>query len=55
MTDREARLLSIIRQSKDPAALMAAAAEAITVCLQQPAPCESPCPADPASDAETSP
>ena len=53
MTEREAKLLSIIRGSSDPAALMLVAAQAITACLQQPEPCGSPCPADPVSAAET--
>ena len=53
MTEQEAKLLSIIRGSRDPAALMLVAAQAITVCLQQPEPCGSPCPAAPASAAET--
>lgn len=53
MTEQEEKLLSIIRGSSDPAALMLVAAQAITACLQQPEPCGSPCPAAPASAAET--
>ena len=53
MTDQERELLTIIRRSRDPAALMLVAAEAITACLQQPGPSGSPCPAAPASADET--
>ena len=53
MSKNELRLLSIIRESKDPAAVLAAAMEAVTACLQQPEPCGAPSPADPASAAET--
>jgi len=45
MTDRERELLTIIRGSRDPAALMLVAAEAITACLRPPGPFESPSPA----------
>ena len=55
MTSREERLLSIIRSSRDPAALLVIAAQAIIACQQPPAPCGSPCPADPASADETNP
>lgn len=55
MTEREMRLLKIIREGNDPAALMAVALEAITACLRQPGPSESPCPAAPVSAAETNP
>lgn len=53
MSENELRLLSIIRDSKDPAAVLAAAMEAVTACLQQPEPCGVPSPADPASAAGT--
>lgn len=53
MTNREKELLAIIRGSRDPAALMLVAAQAITSCLRLPEPCGSPCPADPASADET--
>ena len=53
MSENELRLLSIIRQSKDPAAVLVAAMEAVTVCLRQPEPCGAPSPADPASAAGT--
>lgn len=55
MTEREEQLLKIIREGKDPSALMAAALDAITACLRQPGPSESPCPAAPVSAAETNP
>lgn len=55
MTEKESQLLAIIRGSKDPAALLAVAAQAITVCQRPPAPSGSPCPAAPASDAGTDP
>lgn len=45
MTEKESQLLAIIRGSKDPAALLAVAAQAITVCQRPPAPSESPYPA----------
>ena len=45
MTDRERELLTIIRGSRDPAALMLVAAEAITACLRPPGLSESPSPA----------
>lgn len=51
MTDRERELLTIIRGSRDPAALMLVAAEAITACLRPPEQSESPFPAAPASAA----
>ena len=44
MSKNELRLLSIIRESKDPAAVLAAAMEAVTACLQQPEPCGAPSP-----------
>ena len=53
MTEQEMQLLTIIRGSKDPAALMLVAAQAITSCLRLPERSESPCPADPASADET--
>lgn len=53
MSESELRLLSIIRKSKDPSAVLAAAMEAVTACLQQPEPCGSPSPADPVSVAGT--
>lgn len=53
MSKNELRLLSIIRESKDPATVLAAAMEAVTACLQQPEPCGSPSPADPVSAAGT--
>lgn len=53
MSENELRLLSIIRQSKDPEAVLVAAMEAVTVCLRQPEPCGAPSPADPASAAGT--
>lgn len=55
MTEREMRLLKIIREGEDPAALMAVALDAITACLRQPGPSEAPCPAAPASACETDP
>lgn len=55
MTSREEQLLSIIRGSKDPAALLAVAAQIIIACQQPPAPCGSPCPAAPVSADETNP
>lgn len=51
MSENELRLLSIIRESKDPAAVLTAAMEAVTACLQQPEPYGSPSPAAPALDA----
>ena len=53
VSENELRLLSIIRASKDPAAVLAAAMKAVTACLQQPEPCGAPSPADPASAAGT--
>lgn len=53
MSENELRLLSIIRQSKDPAAVLVAAMEAVTACLRQPEPYGAPSPADPASAAGT--
>lgn len=53
MSENELRLLSIIRQSKDPAAVLVAAMEAVTACLRQPEPCGAPSPADPVSAAGT--
>lgn len=53
MTEQEMQLLTIIRGSRDPAALMLAAAQAITSCLRPPERSESPCLADPASADET--
>lgn len=44
MTQREEQLLKIIREGNDPAAFMVVALEAITACLRQPGPSESPCP-----------
>ena len=55
MTNREEKLLAIIRGSKDPAALMAVAAQAIIACQRQPEPFGSPCPAAPVSAAGTDP
>lgn len=55
MINKEKKLLDIIRGSKDPAALLVIAAQAIIACQQPPAPCGSPCPADPASADETNP
>lgn len=49
MSEREYRLLKIIRESKDPAAVLLAAMEAVTACLRQPGPSGSPSPAAPAS------
>lgn len=53
MTPNELRLLSVIRESKDPAAVLAVAIKAVTACLRQPVPCGSPSPADPVSAAGT--
>ena len=53
MTDQERELLTIIRRSRDPAALILVAAEAITACLRPPGPSGSPYPAAPASTDET--
>ena len=53
MTEKEHQLLTIIRGSKDPAALLAVAAQAITACQRPPAPSGLPCPAAPASDTGT--
>lgn len=53
MTPNELRLLIVIRESKDPAAVLAAAMKAVKACLRQPAPCGSPSPADPVSAAGT--
>lgn len=55
MKEKESQLLAIIRRGKDPAALLAVAAQAITVCQRPPAPSGSPCPAAPASAAGTDP
>ena len=55
MTEKESQLLTIIRGSKDPAALLAVAAQAITVCQRLPAPFGSPYPAALASAAGTDP
>lgn len=55
MTEKESQLLTIIRGSKDPVALLAVAAQAITACQRPPAPSGSPCPAAPASVAGTDP
>lgn len=55
MTDKEAMLLDLIRTSKDPSRLMCAALQAIQACQQQPEPSAEPCPAAPASAAETEP
>lgn len=49
MTEREDLLLKTIREGKDPAALMIAALEAITFCLQQPELSQLQNPAAPAS------
>ena len=49
MTEREDLLLKTIRESKDPAALLVVALEAITACLQRPEPSRSQNPAAPAS------
>ena len=53
MTDQERELLTIIRRSRDPAALMLVAAQAITSYLRPPGPSGSPYPAAPASADET--
>lgn len=53
MTPNELRLLSVIRESKDPVAVLAIAIETVTACLRQPVPCGSPSPADPVSTAGT--
>lgn len=55
MTEQEMQLLTIIRGSRDPAALMLVAAQAITSCLRPPERSGLPCPADPASAGETNP
>lgn len=55
MTNREEKLLAIIRGGKDPAALMAVAAQAIIACQRPPAPSGSPCPAAPVSAAGINP
>lgn len=55
MTEKEAQLMAIIRGSKDPAALMAVAAQAIIAFQRPPAPSGSPCPAAPASAAGIDP
>lgn len=55
MTEKESQLLAIIRGGNDPAALLAVAAQAITVCQRPPEPSGSPCPAAPASAAGTDP
>ena len=55
MTEKESQLLAIIRGSNDPAALLAVAAQAITVYQRPPAPFGSPCPAAPALTAGTYP
>lgn len=55
MTEKESQLLTIIRGSKDPDALLAVAAQAITTCQRPPAPFGSPCPAAPASADEIDP
>ena len=52
MSPNEIKLLSVIRESKDPEAVLAIAIDAITACLRQPAPCESPSPAELESNAE---
>ena len=46
-------LAEAVLEADEHAALMVVAAQAITACLQQPEPCGSPCPAAPASAAET--
>ena len=51
MTEKESQLLAIIRGGKDPAALLAVAAQTITACQRPPEPSGSPCPAAPASAA----
>lgn len=55
MTEKESQLLAIIRGGKDPATLLAVAAQAIIVCQRQPAPSGSPYPAVLASTAGTDP
>ncbi len=55
MTQKERELLAIIRGSKDPAAVMAVAVQAITACLRPPVQSELPCLAAPASAAGTDP
>ena len=55
VTEKESQLLTIIRGSKDPVALLAVAAQAITVCQRPLAPCGSPYPVAPASAAGTDP
>lgn len=50
MTDKEEKLLHIIRDGKDPAALMVVALEAVTACLRQPGQSVLPYPADLESD-----
>ena len=52
MSPNEIKLLSVIRESKDPAAMLAIAMDAITACLRQPAPYESPSPVVQESDVE---
>ena len=46
MNTYEREFLTLIRTSKDPAALIDVALQAITACLQQPSPSGSPSPAD---------
>lgn len=53
MTEQEEKLLHIIREGKDPAALMVVALEAITACLRKPGPSQSPTPVSLESDGET--
>ena len=55
MTEKESQLLTIIRGGKDPAALLAVAAQAITVCQRPPAPFGLPYPAALVSAAGTDP
>lgn len=55
MTDRECQLLTIIRGSKDPEALMLVALEAIIACQTPPVRCEAPYPAVLATAAGTAP
>ena len=53
MTEQEERLLHIIREGNDPAALMMVALEAMAVCLRQSGPPQAQILSAPASDGET--
>lgn len=53
MTEQEEKLLHIIREGKDPAALMVVALEAIAVCLRQSGPPQEQILSAPESAGET--